>query len=165
MPFVFQLSVEDFSWQDEAGEGAFPNLENISSESDGLTYLPFVHAPLRAFHHHLPMQGQNWHNVKLAPNGLLSDAAMNETLLFVNLDDATSSEDRPGLLKRHGKLFVQPSNLVDELTYLITYLLTSWSRVLLEKPTSSHIVKKFPSIYGTRWFITTFTSAHDLSLS
>jgi len=101
------LSVEDFSWQDEAGEGAFPNLENISSESDGLTYLPFVHAPLRAFHHHLPMQGQNWHNVKLAPNGLLSDAAMNETLLFLNLDDATSSEDRPGLLKRHDALISQ----------------------------------------------------------
>ena len=117
--FVFQLSVEDFSWQDEAGEGAFPNLENISNESDRLTYLPFVHAPLRAFHHHLPMQGQNWHNVKLAPNGLLSDAAMNETLLFLNLDDATSNEDRPGLLKRHGKLFVQPSDLVDEFTYSV----------------------------------------------
>jgi hypothetical protein len=102
LPFVFQLSVEDFSWQDEAGAGAFPNLETISSESGRLTYLPFVHAPLRAFHHHLPMHGRNWHNVKLAPNGLLSDAAMNETLLFVNLDDATSNEDRPGLLKRHG---------------------------------------------------------------
>jgi hypothetical protein len=116
LPVVFQLSAEDFSWQDEAGEGAFPNLENISGESDGLTYLPFVHAPLRAVHHHLPMQGRNWHNVKLAPNSLLSDATMNETLLFLNLDDATSNEDRPSLLKRHGKLFVQLSGLVDEFT-------------------------------------------------
>ena len=123
MPFVFQLSAEDFSWQDEAGKGAFPNLENIISESDGLTYLPFVHAPLRAFHHHLPMEGRSWHNVKLAPSGLLSDAAMNETLLFLKLDDATSNEDRPGLLKRHGKLFVQPSHLVHQFTYLLTYLL------------------------------------------
>jgi hypothetical protein len=112
--FIFQLSVEDFSWQDEAGEGAFPNLENVSSESDGLTYLPFVHAPLRAFHHHLPMQGQNWYNVKLGPSGLLSDVALNETLLFLNLDDATSDEDRPDLLKRHGELFVLPSDLVNE---------------------------------------------------
>ena len=116
LPFVFQLSVEDFSWQDEAGEGAFPNLESISSESDGLTYLPFVHAPLHAFHRHLPIQGQNWHNVKLTPNGQLSDTAMNETLLFLNLDDATSNEDRPGLLKRHGKLFVRLSDLLDEFT-------------------------------------------------
>jgi hypothetical protein len=121
LSFVFQLSVEDFSWQDEAGEGAFPNLESISSESDRLMYLPFVHAPLRAFHH-LPMQGQNWHNVKLAPNGQLSDAVMNETLLFLNLDDATSNEDRPGLLKRHGKSFVQPSYLLDEFTYLFVSL-------------------------------------------
>jgi hypothetical protein len=107
--FMFQLSVEDFSWQDEAGEGAFPNLENVSSESDGLTYLPFVHAPLHAFHHHLPMKGQNWYNVKLGPSGVLSDVALNETLLFMNLDDATSDEDRPDLLKRHGKLLVLPS--------------------------------------------------------
>jgi hypothetical protein len=89
-------------------------LENISSESDGLTYLPFVHAPLRAFHHHLPLQGQNWYNVKLGHSDLLSDVALNETLLFLNLDDATSDEDRPDLLKRHGELFVLPSDLVNE---------------------------------------------------
>ena len=107
--------------------------------------MPFVHAPLRAFHHHLPMQGQNWYNVKLAPSGLLSDAALNETLLFLNLDDATSNEDRPGLLKRHGKRFGQPSDLVDEFTYLCT----PWSRVLPEKLNGSQLVKKFPTFYGT----------------
>jgi hypothetical protein len=35
-----------------------------------------------------------------------------------------------------------------------------WSRVLLEK-----LVKNFPSFYGTRKFLTTFTNAHHLSLS
>jgi len=30
-----------------------------------------------------------------------------------------------------------------------TYLLMPWSRVLLEKLTSSHPVKKFPAFYGT----------------
>jgi hypothetical protein len=34
------------------------------------------------------------------------------------------------------------------------YLLTPWSRVLLEKLTSYQLVKKFPSFYGTRRFIT-----------
>jgi len=49
------------------------------------------------------------------------------------------------------------------LTYLLTYLLTPWSRVLLEELTGSQLVKKFPTYYGTRRFITTFTSAHRLS--
>ncbi|XP_023705672.1 V-type proton ATPase subunit S1 [Cryptotermes secundus] len=96
------LSVEDFSWKDEAGKGSFPNLESISSESDGLTYLPFVHAPLHAFRHHLPVQGREWYNLKLGPSSLSNDdIALNETLLYVNLDDAASDEDRPDLLKRH----------------------------------------------------------------
>ena len=48
---------------------------------------------------------------------------------------------------------------------LLTYLITPWSRVLLEKLTSSQLVKKFPAFYGTLRFITTFTRAHHLSLS
>jgi hypothetical protein len=47
----------------------------------------------------------------------------------------------------------------------IRYLLTPNSRVLLEKLTSSQLVKKFPEFYGTQRFITTFTSASHLSLS
>jgi len=45
------------------------------------------------------------------------------------------------------------------------YLLTPWSTVLLEKLTGSLIVKKFPTFYGTRRFITAFTSARQMSLS
>ena len=48
---------------------------------------------------------------------------------------------------------------------LLTYLLTLWSRVLLEKLSGLPLVKKFPSFYGTRRFITAFTSARHLSLS
>jgi len=47
----------------------------------------------------------------------------------------------------------------------LNYLLPHWSRVLLEKLTSFQLVKKFPTLYGTRRFITTFTSARHLSLS
>jgi hypothetical protein len=46
-----------------------------------------------------------------------------------------------------------------------TYLFSPWSRVLLEKLTSLKLVKKFPAFYGTRRFITAFTSARHLSLS
>jgi hypothetical protein len=35
----------------------------------------------------------------------------------------------------------------------LTYLLTPWSRVLLEKLTGSHLVKKFPAFCGTRKFV------------
>ena len=45
------------------------------------------------------------------------------------------------------------------------WLLTPWSRVLLEKLTSVQLVKKFSEFYGTRRFITAVTSVHHLSLS
>ena len=51
------------------------------------------------------------------------------------------------------------------LTYLLTYLLTPWCRVLLEKLTGLHLVKKFHAFHGTRRFITPLTSVRHLSLS
>jgi len=45
-----------------------------------------------------------------------------------------------------------------------TDLLTQWGRVL-EKSTGPQLVKKIPAFYGTRRFITAFTSARHLSLS
>ena len=50
-------------------------------------------------------------------------------------------------------------------TYLLTYLLTPWSRVLLEKLTGSAASQEIPRIFGTRRFITVLTSARHLSLS
>ena len=50
--------------------------------------------------------------------------------------------------------------------YLITYLLAySMEQVLLEKLTGLQLVKKFPAFNETWKFITTFTSARQLSLS
>jgi hypothetical protein len=45
------------------------------------------------------------------------------------------------------------------------YLLTSWCRVLLEKLTGLQLVKKFPTFYGTRRFITALTCVRHLPLS
>ena len=53
----------------------------------------------------------------------------------------------------------------DILTYLLTYSLTPWCRILLEKLTGLQPVKKFPAFYGTRRFITALTSVRHLSLS
>ena len=51
------------------------------------------------------------------------------------------------------------------LTHSLTYLLTAWCRVLLEKLTGLYLVKKFPAFHGTRRFITALTSVRHLSLS
>jgi len=50
------------------------------------------------------------------------------------------------------------------LEFLMTYLLTPWSKVLPEKIAYYQLVKKFPAFYATQLFITAFTSAHHLSL-
>ena len=47
----------------------------------------------------------------------------------------------------------------------LSYLLTPWCRVLLEKLTGLQLVKKFPAFHGTRRFITALTSVRHLSLS
>ena len=50
-------------------------------------------------------------------------------------------------------------------TKIVTYLLTPWSRVLLEKLTGSAASQEIPRIFGTWRFLTVFTSARHLSLS
>ena len=45
------------------------------------------------------------------------------------------------------------------------YLTSPCSRVLLEKLTGPHLLKKFPTFYGNRRFITAFTRTCRLSLS
>ena len=42
-----------------------------------------------------------------------------------------------------------PLSLAAGVTYLLTYLLTPWCRVLLEKLTGLQLVKKFPAFQGT----------------
>ena len=48
---------------------------------------------------------------------------------------------------------------------LLTYLLTPWSRVLLEKLTGSAASQEIPRIFGTPRFITVLTRTRHLSLS
>ena len=62
--------------------------------------------------------------------------------------------------------FLGISDLLSEVYILLTpYLLTPQSLCLLEKLIGLQVVKKIPKFYGTRKFITTYTSARHLSLS
>ena len=63
------------------------------------------------------------------------------------------------------RLLQDPISLLDLSKCIITYLLAPWSIIRLEKLTGSQLVKKFPPLYGTRRFITAFTSARHQSLS
>jgi hypothetical protein len=65
----------------------------------------------------------------------------------------------------HINKFHISNELKPSFTYIITYLLTPCSTVLNEKLTTTQLVKKFPTLYETRRFITAVTSAHHLSLS
>ena len=56
-------------------------------------------------------------------------------------------------------------NATERYVLSLTYLLTPWCRVLLEKLTGLQLVKKFPAFHGTRRFITALTSVRHLSLS
>ena len=47
--------------------------------------------------------------------------------------------------------------------YLLTFSLTLWSTVLLQKLTGFQLIKKFPAFHGSRRFIAAFTSACHLS--
>jgi hypothetical protein len=40
------------------------------------------------------------------------------------------------------------------------YYLTPWRRVLPERVTDPQLVKKFPVLYGTQWFISIYTKSH-----
>ena len=79
----------------------------------------------------------------------------------------TSSSHVSAVQEVHGKRETVTQRRLNgrKMEKLITYLLTPCSRVLLDKLTGFQPVKKFPAFYGTRKFITAFTSASHLSLS
>ena len=69
-------------------------------------------------------------------------------------------------LNMHGTLLpYHPYTLTRRYLCSGATILTPWSRVLLEKPTGSQLVKKFPAFYGTRKLITAFSSARRPFLS
>ena len=68
-------------------------------------------------------------------------------------------------VETHFRNFIYHKHAKHTLTYLLTYLLAPWSRVLLEKLTGYAASQEIPWIFGTQKFITVFTSACHLSLS
>jgi hypothetical protein len=72
--------------------------------------------------------------------------------------DFREAEKQASFYFIHQDLFV--------INVLLTYLLTPWSRVLLEKLTVNFAAsQEIPRIYGTGKFLTVPTSARHLSIS
>ena len=82
---------------------------------------------------------------------------LNSILLFAHC--------RSGVLRLHNTVVFRLSVVIWTHWLKTYYLLTPWSRVLLEKLTGSQLVKKFPAFNGTRRFNIAFTSSRHLSLS
>jgi hypothetical protein len=53
----------------------------------------------------------------------------------------------------------------DTNVYRVVWYLAPGSKVLLEKLSVPHLVKKFRALYGIQWFVTVFTTAHHSSPS
>lgn len=126
------LSIEDLSWQDDTGRGAFPNLHNLSRSGDAnLLYLPFVDAPLAVLEHMFP-QNPGWNEAILGPEGIpiLSEDTPYSNFLRVNLEDAKVSDGRSDLLKRHDStiynIYQRLRHNHDHVIAIYTSLHSSW---------------------------------------
>jgi len=64
-------------------------------------------------------------------------------------------------VKQDPKIFVTCLQETYEYSAKLTWYLTPWRRVLLEKLTVTQLVKKLPIFYGTWRFITMFTRARQ----
>jgi len=67
-------------------------------------------------------------------------------------------------MSQHLDVFISCEHYVSS-QFILTYLLTPCTTVLLATLICFQLVKKFPTFYGTRRFTTAFTSARHLSLS
>ena len=85
----------------------------------------------------------------------------------MSLPEGPKLSEIPILLYSHALQVIYDSNLkfCGIKILILTYLLTPYSRVLLEKLTGFQLIKKFHAFYGTRTFFTLLTRARHLSLT
>ena len=105
----------------------------------------------------------------LAGQNFIQNTQRGEVVLSVSSPWQQAPEDRRYWSSdQQTWLCLAASSAVQRLRFtriIFIYLLTPQSRVLLEKLTGFQLVKKFPTFYGTRRFVTAFKSARHLSLS
>ena len=99
------------------------------------------------------------------PSHYSQNTLLDSRLICMNPVYVLQSTCLSSILKLSSHLFLDLSSSNFTYTYLLTYLLTPWCRVLLEKLTGLQLVKKFLAFHGTRRFITALTSLRQLSLS
>jgi hypothetical protein len=100
----------------------------------------------------------------LAKRNVITNKSLLSFSVFVSVADDFVRDQTE--YNNYGAISITWSKVILLLTYLLTYLLTPWSRVLLEKLTVNFAaIQGITLIYGTRKFLTVPTSASHLSLS
>jgi hypothetical protein len=132
---------------------------------------PEQHVTFRALPLHLTLPSKWWLHVPVPV-----DISVNKDKYFGSIDGEKYVPELIFLLSKFGSNQIPSKNdndhrvseniiweFHDLLIYLFTYLLTPWNRILPEQQTGFELVKRFLAFYGTRRFITPFTSARHLS--
>lgn len=92
------LSVEDFSLQDQAENTVFSHLQTVSTSAPEASFIPSVENPLKALER-LGKQGFKRIVVKDADE--IQIPRKGGAVVFMKMDDAKEDEDRGDLLSRH----------------------------------------------------------------
>lgn len=112
------LSVEDFSWQDQAGNTVFPHLQSVSSTAPDASFIPSVENPLKALKR-LVKQGFKW---IVAKDANATQIPQGGVVVVLKMEDARGDEDRPDLLRRHDRIMMEKySSLVKERGVIAVY--------------------------------------------
>ncbi|KAF4533143.1 hypothetical protein B566_EDAN007954 [Ephemera danica] len=92
------LSIEDFAWRNEAGIGSFTKLDNLTSElSLASQFYPSVEDPIETL-----LENQEWEHLPITADlPQILTTKKHSPFVFVHLNDAADSEDRPHMLHRH----------------------------------------------------------------
>lgn len=92
------LSPEDFSTFDSAGQNVFYSLSHLKSHAQ-VNYYPFVETPLKALQN---LPGVEVRKVEVTADGLPEDFKIERgQVIIINFNDAKENEDRSQMLQRH----------------------------------------------------------------
>ncbi len=125
--FVEQsLSLEDFGWEDEAGQHIYPQVQKDFEAHNFQVFLPYVSQPLDA----LQSLANDKYVVSTFDGKTFPDQSRN--VFLIKLDDAKDDENRPKLLRRHDNIIHDMCTLIQKKYGSATCVLTAFRQSWFE---------------------------------